>query len=513
MVSTIMTPKDNKKIRPMIPRAGKKEGPRKVRSFHFEKAQQQSEGLRPPLLHNRSLSARDIIEPMDATILALDSNEIGSSLLSNEQQTNPNTASRSSNKPRLANLALVCLCFIVTAVIFRKQDFDEVHVQALRVQVVDENTVQGEVERTKNGIAWIKKLPHAETLKNSTTTPTTSTVSALPPLEQNNRMIAIVHIGKNGGSTLRDFSAIDCMINKNNPPAANMTKAEIKMREKRCIDRRFREDQKLAIQTQSVFHMWAYDEEAIASSTSFLIPIRNPVERIISTYRYSHPANCNNESRLHGPYGCHVRDHLDLDKPLAEEYQLYRTCFPSPAMEAFAQSVKSPWSVRQFSPTTSVADMLRCRKLARDLVDGTFLTNAAPHMHYNYKYYTHKTLQKFPEKEVLAIRTEHEWDDLMALDRQLGGSGNYRRKENVSHGSEHYNLSPLSTQAYQKLCCVLEKEIDIYILILERSINLEESAKQESIQVLRDKCGVTSWSQWRTTCRAELEKDRKIIKD
>lgn len=119
----------------------------------------------------------------------------------------------------------------------------------------------------------------------------------------------------------------------------------------------------------------------------------------------------------------------------------------------------------------------------------------------------------FPDKEVFGVRTENELEDIKALDRLLGGNGNLRENTEVSHGSETYIPSPLSASAYQKLCCVLELEIEIYEDLLMRVINLDDKAKKEAMDKVKEKCGVTTpWPQWRHSCRRSLKKDLKLLR-
>jgi hypothetical protein len=54
-----------------------------------------------------------------------------------------------------------------------------------------------------------------------------------------------------------------------------------------CIDKRYDKDDLLARQTRYYMHMWAYEKGDLEKSTSFLYTARNPVERLISTYKYS----------------------------------------------------------------------------------------------------------------------------------------------------------------------------------------------------------------------------------
>jgi hypothetical protein len=343
----------------------------------------------------------------------------------------------------------------------------------------------------------IQQLSSAEIPENTSVTPRSSHNTI--HIEDKERSIHSVHIGKTGGSSLREATGIQCL-NFKDPEA--------------CINRLFSSDQKLARQTRHVFHMWGHDEPLIRNATSFLMTLRNPVDRIISTYRFSHPENCqsHHQNQIHEPYGCNLlKTWAKSGKPKMTPHanKLYRVCFPSPAMEDFAQSVMSPWVPNESFGNLTTAQQQECRSMARSLVKGENNRGAAPHMEYNYEYYVSKTIQRFPQTEVFAVRTTHMWEDVVALDRLLGGSGKFvNHGRAISHGSEKFYSSPVSKEAYGKLCCVLEHEIYLYLDALKRSINLDALTKLESEEDLRQKCQVsTTWMNWRQMCRQRLEKD------
>jgi hypothetical protein len=113
-----------------------------------------------------------------------------------------------------------------------------------------------------------------------------SSASALPPdFATKHRIITLVHVGKAGGSTIRNnLAPKECkdMHTWDNPK----TKKEIWLKE-RCLH--FEEiGQKLSLQTRNVFHLWGYNETAVKESTSFIVTLRNPVDRIISGKHSSH---------------------------------------------------------------------------------------------------------------------------------------------------------------------------------------------------------------------------------
>ena len=328
-------------------------------------------------------------------------------------------------------------------------------------------------------------------------------------LEQKDRIITLVHVGKAGGVSLRRLTVIFCKLFFRKKRWADTREERIKA----CIEKHFPDSRTiLSHQTQHYFHIEEYDVEAMEASTSFLVTLRNPVDRIISTYRYSHPGNCNDDNRdqVWRPRGCEAEKHKNKTGLIQND--IHFKCFKSPAMEDFAQALMKPWKQSSFWSDLSLKERRHCRYLAREMVQGYGTYGSAPHMLYNYFYYAQRSIWKYPEKEVFAIRTEHEWDDTVALDHLLGGNANFVQNRDVSHGSEGYAPSPLSTQAYQKLCCALESEIEIYQDILERAINLDFRAKEEDLDSIREKCGIqTTWTEWRIDCRRHLRKDLRAL--
>lgn len=165
---------------------------------------------------------------------------------------------------------------------------------------------------------------------------------------------------------------------------------------------------------------------------------------------------------------------------------------------------------------------MECRKLARDLVQGKPHQKAFKHMEFNYEYYASRAAWSFPDKEIFVLRTEHEHNDTLALDRYLGGTGrSFQQERRESYGSANYAKAPVSQDAYHKLCCVLEKDLDIYLDILDRAVNLSEEQKEATVVSLQKKCGIISgeegkssrqaWTMWKTQCRSQLEYDQELL--
>jgi hypothetical protein len=376
---------------------------------------------------------------------------------------------------------------------------NEIHQQTARTTTTDASVHSANSHQLNSN--WARRTT-AHNINNSTTT----TVQPHYQLEPKDRLITLVHIGKAGGLTVRAATSLMCRLSlkKYNTPE----KVDL------CIQRFLPRGNFLDRAVQYYFHMFAVNETQLAASTSFLVTLRNPVSRIVSNFRYSHPVNCNQPHWLHKavavrPWGCEVLGHLENLR--STDYRLYRQCFPSSGFEDMAQSVLSPWPVTTHfvEANLTLEQQHNCRWIALQYIQGKWSTRPGPHMHYNYEYYRNWTLLAYPEKEFLAVRTTHEWQDMKALDIAMGGNGNFRRDgRKESHGSELFEPSPLSTEAYQKLCCVLEREIEMYQDLVHHMINLNATEKEECMDDVKQKCGITEeWGVWRRKCQEHLKRD------
>lgn len=267
----------------------------------------------------------------------------------------------------------------------------------------------------------------------------------------------------------------------------------------------------LATQAKYYLHLGTGRPEELQQSTSFLFTIRNPVDRILAIYQDSHPLACTDPGVAPPkPWGCTTREYLNL--PDTQQFNFYHHCFPSQDPEIMGQSVKAPWD--HISGENKLVNSLEqqqsdCRWMARELVSGSGLTPLAPHMHYNYKYYAQQSMLKFGGPEVLVIRAEQESQDLSLLHRLLGGD-----PRTTLPSPTPMETPTVSAQAYAKLCCVLEDEIAMYDILLTRAKNLPQHAKEESMNELKQKCGLTAqqhWDDWRIECKNELEIDSVLL--
>jgi hypothetical protein len=96
-------------------------------------------------------------------------------------------------------------------------------------------------------------------------------------------------------------------------------------------------------------------------------------------------------------------------------------------------------------------------------------------------YYTALTLWKYPDKEVFGIRTEHELDDMVAVDKLVGGSGEFINRGKQSHVSEHYLPSSLFSKRPAGSSAVFypEKLRSTWTSSMYPSIRIERSKEKQ----------------------------------
>ena len=320
--------------------------------------------------------------------------------------------------------------------------------------------------------------------------PAASLLPASPPLSYDN--IMFVHVGKAGGNTLRVLFKVYCQSDRHRI-------------DKGCNDS---PDSMLSDQVAGFMHSnfitfkssMNYSKAAsspdtnkgIANAEAFLFSLRNPVDRAMSWYHYEHPQSClhNTATRI----ACHTAIDIAND-PRTETALFFQTCFPS--QHDF---------VAAFNRTGGSALQQACNYLARRVIQGKAVKSRETrgfkprqgfkHISYNMRYYLNLTLDLFPDRDVLVVRTENMWDDLKDLDLKLGGYGIFGEREGYqdSHGSETYKKKDaLSVEEYGLICCALRDEMELYRQLLERAINLDAAAKETTIVDTAKRCGFSSW--------------------
>jgi hypothetical protein len=129
---------------------------------------------------------------------------------------------------------------------------------------------------------------------------------------------------------------------------------------------------------------------------------------------------------------------------------------------------------------------------------------------YNYQHYANRTITAFPGKEIMVVRAEHLRDDLGLIEEQLGGNNKqlFTKESYGSYKCSGISLSTtnkatsLSGESQRILCCaLLESDIYVYVDLVTRGANLDDSSRKETLDSLWRKCGVDSLKRLGSVCK------------
>lgn len=353
--------------------------------------------------------------------------------------------------------------------------------------------------------------------------------------QQTNRTILFVHVGKAGGETIKGVLDAGCQVMRN-----------VRRRNK-CLARL--PASKLSDTVTGYFHCFKVQPVGMAAeATSYLFNVRHPLDRTVSWYNYVNPNNCVSIEGKVADHDsspkCGAKSQLRRD-PDGFVGQFFQTCFPTVDDWAYALLAAAAASdktlahhprpnksaaINATTTNTNTSIVVDCAELAKTSLAGRLDWRHVPiaaHLTANYQHYTAQTVTAHPAKEVIVVRMEHIWDDLKALDRQLGGTGDFGAVEGsaYTHGSESYYNSNNSSKhqrlalagdaagdaadddsaaavlmAVQLLCCALQTELHTYRDLLIRAANLHENDKLETVQAAVERCGWRSWDEMKLTC-------------
>ena len=166
---------------------------------------------------------------------------------------------------------------------------------------------------------------------------------------QENRSIALIHVGKGGGLSLRAMTSLKCRLPRNQVTIQSI---------QTCIVDSFGsssttnpKSNPLALQTIFYAHMRSIPADEMNAATSWLIALRNPIDRLISAYQYSHPANCQDATLLpNSTKGCINHFILNKQQPTQTKNeqqlaQLFVHCFPNADMKLLHWRLYEPMTI------------------------------------------------------------------------------------------------------------------------------------------------------------------------
>lgn len=288
--------------------------------------------------------------------------------------------------------------------------------------------------------------------------------------------LAFIHIGKTAGTTLAFQINGACM----NPKICRRTRPLV-------------ENESLpARATTKYFHIYQMDTLFKPSQfDGYILPVRNPIDRIVSAYLMSHSKNAH-------PHAAKKKNRTKID-PL-EDY-FYNTCFPHANALAEHGLAGDPTNTSQLVSTNDWLS-LPCHDLGHSVVAGHCRQRLFWHFYYNYQRYCGKILEELAHNEqqpnnklVLVVRQEYLWQDWDSLHLLLGGNSSSSTSAPRRHAHVHDSQSfqernkTLSKQGYHNMCRVLRNEIQIYLQVMQRATNLNEQQVMEAIEAVQKQCG------------------------
>jgi len=199
---------------------------------------------------------------------------------------------------------------------------------------------------------------------------------------------------------------------------------------------------------------------------TYVVTIRNPIDRMVSWFLYTHPKN---KIRHVSSKGKNIYDCYEQVDDLATD-----------GLDRKASGTLDD-----------------CQQLARDVIKG----NVKGHDEYvhitrNYSFYISELLLQADNKNIYVIRTEHLMDDWINaaedIVRKSGISVNINTKD--THVTHREGKSPvvtnreLSKEGLQNACFFLCNEIQLYKQIINKAINLDLHEKSRSFHDLAKYC-------------------------
>ena len=298
-------------------------------------------------------------------------------------------------------------------------------------------------------------------------------------IADSNRTIAFIHIGKSGGSTISLQLRKGCFRN-------NMMKC------KRRIDGWTPNETIASRRIQTYFHIDLANKNVsplnvLDSFTTIVSVVRNPIERFLSAFAYSHPFLKN----------------VTGARPMQKNSDnIYRTCFPTISSLVKAATGQH---VQENNTTVNCTEMARIAFGSHDklLTVDTGIHPWFTHMSMDYRQY-YQFMD--PRKELIIMRSEHLFDDWIEINKLLGAENdaydNWPKvppfntntiARNVSTGyPDAYRWRVQSQEEQMWLCelLLLHDEIHVYLMIIMRAINLSENDLSDAVKDIKMTCTV-----------------------
>jgi hypothetical protein len=373
-------------------------------------------------------------------------------------------------------------------------------------------------------------LSSTTTTTGSNSTTTTSNKSAnnnlltlqqlpLPP----HTLGAIIHLGKTGGSSISTLLRYGCHSFRPKP-CDDFMKQRVHDYEPPLME-------SVVSKLTTYYHIPDFENGSLFRAMTsqkqqyeFVIyTLRDPLDRVISSYLYTHPEN----EIIHSfqRYSKTLQYHQKLqelksveavfemrEKKYRERHKekmaLFSTCFPS--LESFSSGIAvvvnettavgrgdSIFHLVQNTSCVKSIQQQQQENFRRHDSDGKLLQTILSHFYWDLTRIQQSLTVNATTNNitVMAIRTEHLTKDWISVNQYLGGP--QMKTETIPLPVQHLRDSAtvdyrvkrkLSEGGRRNLCMALEKEYSYYFNLLSKSVNLDTGDILESLELSKANC-------------------------
>ena len=232
-----------------------------------------------------------------------------------------------------------------------------------------------------------------------------------------------------------------------------------------------------AIQKQvpEFFHL---NPPTIEKYDNWIALVRDPVERIQSSWIYEHPDNAQFRVDRVGKFLHNFRPKF---------YECYPTLDP-----ALKTGLTAPSTQENDSP-------MLAKKVFLGHVGQEFYGMA--HFKFNFEFYYKELLEQAAKKRIFVVRSERMLADLNTVHKMLGGQGDvFTQTKHHAHfkgmGKEGLPMTDrtISPEGMQNLCHFLCTEIQMYKQLLKQAVNFPPEHKLVPPSGLVEKCPIEAAS-------------------
>jgi hypothetical protein len=221
---------------------------------------------------------------------------------------------------------------------------------------------------------------------------------------------------------------------------------------------------------------------------AYLYNLRHPIDRLLSWYLFEKPSSCISKDTT--KKACEAREDVIKHKH-GYAAQFYVDCFPSQEYLSYAFT----------DHMSKHCNMLFGRVINNE--PGFRAGFREKPFKFDLRYYTNKTIDQYPNKTVLIIRSQIIFQDLQDLEVLMGGNGTFRIKETFH---DHLSSDELRRN-YGLLCRKMREELYEYRRLIQLAANLDEATKQATIDGAANRCGFSSWKQMEQTMKNKAHQD------